>query len=499
MNPLHLAGRGAEMSRTAVLVVDDDLDHAELVCRTLERHHASFAVTHVADGPACLDALAKNRYAVILLDYSLPRMTGLQVLARIRELGHTEPVVLATAQGDERIAAQALEAGAIDYVVKTAGYFTALPAVVKKVLKQHELAFENSRLLAESEAQRARLAQILDSTSDGFLLLDEAARILAANRRAGDLLGFAPDKALGRELAQLLADHREADPAAGQLEALLGRMEGGGQGDLALAVPRRTLNWSGQPTRDAAGTTLGLTLTLRDVTQEREVDRLKSDFVSFVTHQLRTPLSGIKWMLELARQEPEAPPIADYVDEAASAAERLIKMVNDLIDITRLESGKVTPRGTVADLWELTSSLRDDFKVALSEKDLRLTTSGDAEVPCVAADPALLHQAILNLISNAVKYTPAGGTIDIGIERDGAEVRWKIRDSGIGIPQACQARLFQKFYRADNVYAIETEGTGLGLYLVRLIAEHFRGRVDCQSEEGAGSVFSITLPQKASP
>ncbi|OLC33418.1 MAG: hypothetical protein AUH81_14365 [Candidatus Rokubacteria bacterium 13_1_40CM_4_69_5] len=110
------------------------------------------------------------------------------------------------------------------------------------------------------------------------------------------------------------------------------------------------------------------------------------------------------------------------------------------------------------------------------------------------ADPQLLRQAILNLASNAIKYTRPGGEIALRMSREASSVLWAIQDSGIGIPQEAQRRLFEKFYRADNVYTIETEGTGLGLYLVRLIVERFGGRVWCESEEGQGATFLFTLP-----
>jgi signal transduction histidine kinase len=112
----------------------------------------------------------------------------------------------------------------------------------------------------------------------------------------------------------------------------------------------------------------------------------------------------------------------------------------------------------------------------------------------VRADAQLLRQVVMNLVSNAIKYTPEGGAIEVRFERDGDTLRWSIRDSGIGIPRSSQARLFEKFYRAENVSTLETEGTGLGLYLVRLIMEQLDGRVWCESEEGAGSTFRFTLP-----
>jgi len=231
------------------------------------------------------------------------------------------------------------------------------------------------------------------------------------------------------------------------------------------------------------------------VTHERQVSQMKTDFVSFVTHQLRTPLAGIKWMLELAAQTPALPADAgSYVDDARAAAERLIGLVNDLLDISRLESGKLSVTLQPTNLRKLTRSTLDDLGTLIREKGHRLSVA-EGRAPVVMADPQLLRQVIVNLTSNAIKYTPPGGEIAISLAvEDGGMARWAITDRGIGIPKASLARLFEKFYRADNAHTVETEGTGLGLYLVRLIVEKLSGQVWCESEEGRGSTFIFTLP-----
>jgi PAS domain S-box-containing protein len=361
-------------------------------------------------------------------------------------------------------------------------------------------ALENAGLYEETQTQRVRLAQIFDSTSDGIVLVGRAGEIQAANRQAGELLNFDVDRVIGTRMADLLANARSTLPAYDRvfedLAALLRDTDRGGEGDVELRRTGRTVHWTAQPTRDAAGGIVGLTLTLSDVTHEREASQMKTDFVSFVTHQLRTPLSGIKWMLELAAQTPEMTGDAgSYVQDARAAAERLIGLVNDLLDISRLESGKLSVTLQPTSLSKLTQSVVDDLAPLIRERGHRLTVTGAGDATQVLADPQLLRQVILNLTSNAIKYTPAGGVISVAIGREaGATARWAITDSGIGIPTGAVARLFEKFYRADNAHTVETEGTGLGLYLVRLIVEKLDGQVWCESEEGGGSTFIFTLP-----
>ena len=230
---------------------------------------------------------------------------------------------------------------------------------------------------------------------------------------------------------------------------------------------------------------------LEDITARKETEQLKADFVSFVTHQLRTPLSGIRWMLELARDAVPPGEVASYVDDAHESAQRLIGLVNDLLDIARLESGKLTTVPSALDLQALSASIVAELAPLAELKKQRVDVSGET-VPLVYADPQLTRQAVLNLVSNAIKYTPAGG--DASPSRPGRmAITCAVRcsDTGIGISAASQRRLFEKFYRADNAQMIDTEGTGLGLYLVRLIAERSGGSVSCQSVERSGSTFTL--------
>jgi len=228
--------------------------------------------------------------------------------------------------------------------------------------------------------------------------------------------------------------------------------------------------------------------------QTQETLKMRNDFVSFVTHQLRTPLSGIKWMLELAQETGDAEEKTSYVGDARESADRLISLVNDLLDASRLESGKLQVSLEPVRLLQLTYDVLADIATLVREKNHELDIQAEPEIPAAMLDIQLLRQVILNLASNAIKYTPAGGRIEIRLRREGPGLYWSIRDSGIGISEESQKRLFEKFFRADNAHTVDTEGTGLGLYLVRLIVERLGGTITCESEVGRGTLFRFTLP-----
>jgi two-component system phosphate regulon sensor histidine kinase PhoR len=368
---------------------------------------------------------------------------------------------------------------------------------------QAAIALQNASLYAESQTQRVQLTQILESTSDGVLFVGRDGRVEAANHHAGELLGGR--SMVGNGLGSVLRRECSAHSTDALLLACAGDLgvtaAEGASGDLDVPNFNRILHWEARATRDVAGRTTGLTITLHDVTQEREIAQMKSDFVSFATHQLRTPLSGIKWMLELAMQETDVPETAgSYMKDALGASQRLIQLVNDLLDISRLESGRLKTTPQLVDLVELTRTVLDDLKLQLDEKAHRLRLAACADTLDVFADPQLLRQVVLNLASNAIKYSPSGGEIAVRLTRQLDAVRWQIQDTGIGIPKESQRHLFEKFYRADNVASLETDGTGLGLYLVRLIVEQLGGQVGCESEEGRGATFYFTVPAaKSSP
>jgi PAS domain S-box-containing protein len=348
-----------------------------------------------------------------------------------------------------------------------------------------------------------RYRRLSDGVIDVIAVLDMDLRVTFVTPSIRRLQGLAPEEAMAQTMAERLtpASHDLARRALAE-ELAAERAGGADPGrsrtlELELRRPDGSTVWTEARmsfVRDAAGQPVAIVGVIRDITERRRLDEMKADFVTLTTHQLRTPLGGIKWLLEVAA---EAPELSDdtraQIEGARQSADRLSEMVNNLLDAAQLETGtlRVAPEPTCLD--EITRSVVDELRRFAREKGVELTVGAEAAA-VLDADPRWLRQAILNLVSTAIKYTPRGGTIAIRATRVDGRVRWEIRDTGIGIPRDAQPRLFEKFYRARNASIAAPEGTGLGLYLARLIVERFGGRIWCESEAGRGATFAFTLP-----
>jgi len=249
----------------------------------------------------------------------------------------------------------------------------------------------------------------------------------------------------------------------------------------------------------AEGRTIGRVCILRDVTQLKEIDTLKSEFVSTVSHDLRSPLTlmrGYATMLEMAgtlndQQKSYAKMIVQGVDNMA-------KLVNNLLDLGRIDFGvglQVESIPVLDILERVTGSLQMHAK----QKNISLGVEIPKDMPhAIEADQALLHQALYNLVENALKYTPDGGEVMIQLQTLPSELIFAVQDSGIGIPESDMPRLFEKFYRGTNREALAQRGTGLGLAIVKSIAERHGGKVWVESELGKGSTFHLQVPLEQS-
>lgn len=232
--------------------------------------------------------------------------------------------------------------------------------------------------------------------------------------------------------------------------------------------------------------------------REIKVSKSKSEFISIVAHQLRTPLSAMKWTLRLLLDgdlDPISEKQAKFLQRGYESNERMIRLISDLLDVTRIEEGRFGYALQEMDITKIIAKSAEEFEILAKKREIRLIISPPAQPPpMLFIDPARISLVVSNLLSNAINYTLPGGSVTVTVKSNPTEVEVAIQDTGVGIPQEQISKLFTKFFRASNVLRMQINGTGLGLFIAKNILLRHGGRIWGESEEGKGSTFRFTLP-----
>jgi len=350
-------------------------------------------------------------------------------------------------------------------------------------------ALSNAELYQSVALEKERSFAILANIADGIVAIDRQGEVVLWNAAAELITGIPQVEALGRTPLQVLGRNLESEGDSPAGDRLLAIQRGGEEAWLSITEAIM---------RDPAGVVSGRIFAFRDISADRFVEQMKSDFVSTVSHELRTPLTSIYGFAEtLLRQDvqfgdEERETFLRYI---ASEAERLTGIVDALLNVARLDTGdlhvKISPVDVRAVVSEVVSSAE-----AVGDNGHRFVVDLPTEPLRAEADPDKLRQIVAQLVDNAVKYSPGGGTVTIAARRKTETVEFSVADEGIGIPQAEQQRIFRKFYRADSSADGDEQrsGTGLGLFIAQGLVTAMGGRIWVESSEGRGSSFAFELP-----
>jgi PAS domain S-box-containing protein len=353
--------------------------------------------------------------------------------------------------------------------------------------------------------QQAEAEALFTSIGDGAISTDEFGRITRINPTGQYLLGYKEDELVGtwfpKKIVALNFDDTQVNlidrpitkafltgkPVSDKLYYL--REDGR---KLPVSITVSPILLGGKP--------LGAIEVFRDITLEQEVDRMKSEFISLASHQLRTPLSAIKtythmladgYMGDLNTAQKNS------LDTIIGASDRMNELISTLLNITRMESGTIAVTMKTVRIDSLAEEVVKELSLMAGGKSIRLTSGATPKAGiAVTTDALILKEVMTNLVSNAIKYTPEKGRVDIRLRKRSGSAIIEITDSGWGIPEFAQDQIFSKFFRAHNIVKRETTGTGLGLYLVKGLVDALGGRVWFKSEEGKGTSFFISLPLK---
>ena len=347
------------------------------------------------------------------------------------------------------------------------------------------VAIENARLFNAVETERSKLEAVLRGTEDVVIVLNRDRSVLLYNPAARKAFNIETSVVSGRPLSevarnQVLLDLFEHLPAVGRPT----------RAEVQLA-DGRTLQ-----AQVSAIEGIGYAAVMQDITHLKELDRIRSEFVSMVSHDLRSPLTTIRGYVELLpRVGPLTPQQAEFVNRVGQSMKTITDLIGDLLDVGRLEAG-LDLEFEPCQMEEIVQRSLEAVRMSADEKHHQLSLEVAPDLPLLIGNPRRLEQVVMNLFTNAIKYTPEGGKIEVSLKPDGTYLMFRVTDNGIGIPLEDQPRVFDKFYRVHSEDTAQISGTGLGLSIVKSIVEKHGGRVWVESKPSQGSAFTVLLPSQ---
>jgi PAS domain S-box-containing protein len=346
----------------------------------------------------------------------------------------------------------------------------------------------------KTEEEKNKTLAIVENFADGLLIFDKTKRLVLMNPQAEVFLKLKREEIIGKSIGDLekISEFKKIFEIVGPKIQPCFREELKMEENLILEVTSLPILLEKEK--------IGNLIILHDITREKYVEQLKTEFVSLAAHQLRTPLSGIKWSLKMILDGDLGPlpeEQKDFLKKALMANERLIRLVNDLLDVTRIEEGRFLYKLEEKDIVKIVEDVFNSYLDLAKEKEITFELEKLKDnFPLIKVDEEKIKLAIQNLIENALIYTLPKGKVTVTIDLQNGNFFFKVKDTGIGIPKQVQDRIFTKFFRASNAVKIETEGSGLGLFITKNIIESHGGKIWFESEEGKGTTFYFTIPVK---
>jgi len=473
-----------------ILLVDDDPALLEALPEALRLRLDGIEIDTSETASDALERLRATDYDAIVSDIKMPGMDGLALLAEAAEIRPGTPVLLITGHGEHDLAVQALRGGAYDFVQKPIDrdHFVAS---LERAVHMRRL----DRQVLEQRTMLERHARLLKHVDNGVFLVDTTGIVRYWNPAAEAITGLAEETVVGRPVFQALIGW-EGVVASVPVSSEPGPSARDATVPLDVEGREVWISVSGVELED------GIVYAFRNQTEERALDKLKSEFVATVSHELRTPLSaiyGCAQTLLLRDAEVDAETKERLLAVIAQESERLTRIVGDILLANQLDSGRLRLERQEIDIRQLVGEVVEEMRVSLSAReDISLEVDAPDSIAPVVGDEDKLRQILLNLVDNAAKYSPEGGRVGISFEARENRVRFAVTDQGLGIPHGEQHRIFGKFYRLDPDQTRGVGGTGLGLYICRELARRMEGRVSVTSQEGKGSTFVVDLPLEPS-
>lgn len=471
-----------------ILVIDDEARIRE-AC-TLVLSDRGFTVSSASDGEEGLEMISNNYFDIVLVDLMMPKISGFDVLSEVRTNHPDTVVIVITGYATLEHSIEAMKKGAFDFIPKP---FTPdqLRAVVDKSL-QYTNALQD---IAES---KSRLRVLVNRLTEGVLTTDNNKLIVQANPAFLHMMRYHGEDVIGRNVAEII-EYKEILDAIDRTLAMAPETFSEVTSELVLqdAGGEKSYSCRCVPFRSKAGNTLGTITVLHDITALKKINQMKSDFVSMVSHEIRSPMNSLLMQLkiimdglagEVTQKQQE------ILERASDKIVNLNNLVTELLDLSRIESGLIAHEKEMVDMTLLLKD-QQKFHAPYGDKNnISIELELADNLPAILANQQNIEEIFSNLITNAIKYSPRDTTIVISANPENKYLKIRVTDNGFGIEAEDLKNIFGRFYRVKNATTRKIQGTGLGLAIVKSIVESHHGSITVESEPGKGSTFTIYLP-----
>jgi len=476
--------------RTRVLVVDDEKRIRD-GCRSILTL-GGFEVGLAENGYAGLKKIEEEHFDIILLDLMMPGLRGIDLLEHVKARHPDTLVIVITGYATLEHAVEAMKKGAFDFISKPFS-----PEDLRAVIAR---AIEYIRSLEDIAHEKSRMGTLIRHLLDGVMATDGEKQVALANPAFLKLTGYRGESPIGRPVKELIQNERllqlidEAlSMPADQLTELTDEFDQG-----ALAENKETvLAVRCVPFRDRLHRNLGTVTVVHDITALKKMDKIKSDFVSMVAHEIKSPMNSVLALVKVI-QDKLAGDVTDKQQEILGRVSEKIKglsdLAADLLDLSRIESGLITLEKEKLQLTALLTEQVAFHQTRAQGKNIRLNLESLPELPPILANKRAIEEVFANLLTNAIKYTPEAGKVSVSAFAEKDYVHIVVKDTGFGISRENLGKIFERFYRIKDDKTRMISGTGLGLAIVKSIVEAHNGRIEAESEPDRGSAFHVFLP-----
>ncbi|THB73476.1 MAG: response regulator [Desulfobacteraceae bacterium] len=473
-----------------VLVVDDEVRIQKACQRLLTEEGCDVEIAE--NGIIGLEKIDQTHFDIVLLDLMMPGMSGVDVLKKVKSRHPDTVVIVITGYATLEHSIETMKTGAFDFLSKPFS-----PQELRVVISK---AIEFLRTLQDIATEKSRMRVMINTLNNGVLTTDNQKRVALANPAFLKMIGCKKNSVIGQHVSGIIKDERlleMIDHAISQSEDTFAEIT-----DEISFTPdseeEKIIGVRCIPFRDRLNRNLGSVTVFHDITSLKRVDQLKSEFVSMVAHEIKSPLNSILMQLnvmldglagELTEKQTE------ILSRSCDRIKSLTNLSSELLDLSKIESGLINQDREELNLVELIQGQVDLHAEKARQHSIELEMSAEETDIPMLGNRINIEEVVSNLISNAIRYSPDGGRIFVTARAKKDSLMISVQDTGLGIPQAELPNIFDRFFRVKNEKTRFINGTGLGLTIVKKIVEAHHGTIEVDSEEGKGTCFSIFFPK----